>query len=89
MVMGRKALVMAGIVVVVAAGAACSGSSASSTAAKQPTTGVDQVLTLTPGQLLAATGGATPVAFAAPERQDQLRPGRCRRLHPQQGFLRD
>jgi Esterase-like activity of phytase/Bacterial Ig domain len=42
------------------------GSSASSTAAKELTTGKDQALTLTPGQLLAATGGATPVAFAQP-----------------------
>ena len=32
----------------------------------QLTTGADQPLTLTPAQLLAATGGATPVAFASP-----------------------
>ena len=66
MVNGRKVLVIPGIVAVVAAGAACSGSSASSTAAKPFTTRADQALTLTPAQVLAATGGATPVAFGAP-----------------------
>jgi hypothetical protein len=66
MVNGRKVLVIPGIVAVVAAGAACSGSSASSTAAKPLTTRADQALTLTPAQVLAATGGATPVAFGAP-----------------------
>jgi hypothetical protein len=45
-----------------------SGASTPSTppAVAQLTTGVDQPLTLTPSQLLAATGGATPVAFASP-----------------------
>jgi hypothetical protein len=66
MIDGRKVLAMAGIVGIVAAGAACSGSSASSTAAKPMSTKVDHALTITPAQLLAATGGATPVAFGAP-----------------------
>lgn len=66
MIDGRKVLVFAAIVVIVAACAACSGSSASSTAAKPFTTRADHALTLTPAQLLAATGGATPVAFGAP-----------------------
>jgi Esterase-like activity of phytase/Bacterial Ig domain len=53
--------------VIATAGVSCStGSSASSTAAKELTTGKGQALTLTPSQLLAATGGATPVAFAQP-----------------------
>ncbi len=56
-----------GIVVIVAASASCStGSSASSTAAKQLTTVVDKPLTIKPGDLLASTGGATPVAFGEP-----------------------
>lgn len=63
---GRKVLVIAGVGVIVAAGAACSGSSASSTAAKPLTTKVDHALTLTPAQMLTATGGATPVAFGVP-----------------------
>ena len=58
---GRKVLAIAGIV---AAGSACSGSSAST--ASSLATKVDHPLTLTPAQLLAATGGATPVAFGAP-----------------------
>ena len=59
-------LVTGSIVAIVAVGAACSKqSSASSTApSDQLATGVDQALTLTPSQLLAATNGATPVAFA-------------------------
>ena len=61
---GRKVLAIAGIVAVVAAGSACSGSSAST--ASSLATKVDHPLTLTPAQLLAATGGATPVAFGAP-----------------------
>jgi len=61
-------LVTGSIVVVVAAGAACSkDSNASSTPPDQLTTAADQALTLTPSQLLAATDGATPVAFAAPK----------------------
>ena len=65
MIDGRKVLVIAGTAVVVASGAACSGSTAS-TAAKPLTTKVDHALTLTPAQVLTATGGATPVAFGAP-----------------------
>jgi hypothetical protein len=65
MIDGRKVLVIPGIVAIVAAGAACSGSSASS-ASEPLTTKVDRALTLTPAQMLAATGGATPVAFGAP-----------------------
>jgi hypothetical protein len=72
-----KLLVPAGIVLITMAATSCSsGSNASSpsggnspstpSAAAQVATGVDQPLTLTPAQLLAATGGATPVAFAAP-----------------------
>ena len=66
MIIDRKMLVTAGIAVLAAAAAGCSGSSASSTATKPLTTGADQPLTIKPGELLAATGGATPVAFAAP-----------------------
>lgn len=66
MIIGRKMLVVAGIAVLAAGAAGCSGSNASSTATQQLTTGVDQPLTIKPGELLAATGGATPVAFAAP-----------------------
>jgi hypothetical protein len=65
MIDGRKVLVMAWIVAIASGGAACSGSSAS-TAAKPLTTKVDHALSLTPAQMLAATGGATPVAFSAP-----------------------
>ena len=65
MIDGRKALVMAGIAGIVAGGAACSGSSAS-TAAQPLATKADHALTITPAQMLAATGGATPVAFSAP-----------------------
>ena len=64
MIDGRKVLVIAGIVAVVAAGSACSGSSAST--ASTLATKADHPLTLTPAQILAATGGATPVAFGAP-----------------------
>jgi hypothetical protein len=64
MIDGRKVLVIAGIVAVVAAGSACSGSSAST--ALSLATKVDHPLTLTPAQVLAATGGATPVAFGVP-----------------------
>jgi hypothetical protein len=68
MSIGRKALVTMGIVIIATAGVSCStDSSASSTAAKPLTTSVDQALTVTPAQLLAATGGATPVAFDQPE----------------------
>ncbi|MEV6325939.1 esterase-like activity of phytase family protein [Nocardia sp. NPDC051787] len=68
LMIGRRMVpVTAGIVVIATAVAACStGSRVSSTAAQQLSTGVDQELTLMPGQLLAATGGATPVAFAQP-----------------------
>jgi hypothetical protein len=66
MIDGRKLLVIAGIVVIGAAGAACSGSGASSTAANPLTTKVDRALSITPAQMLAATGGATPVAFGSP-----------------------
>src|SRR5262245_54246844 len=65
MIDGREVLVIVGIVTVMATGAGCSGSSASSTAMPLATK-VDHPLTLTPAQLLAATGGATPVAFGAP-----------------------
>src|SRR6478735_1735635 len=64
MIDGRTMLVIAGIVTVVAAGSACSGSSAST--ASSLATKVDHPLTLTPAQVLAATGGATPVAFGVP-----------------------
>jgi hypothetical protein len=57
--------VFAGIVIIAAAGVGCSGSSAT-TAAKPLTTKVDHALNITPAQMLAATGGATPVAFGAP-----------------------
>jgi len=77
MIVRPKPLVTAGIVLITMAATSCSsGSNASSPsgastpstppAAAQLTTGVDQPLTLTPSQLLAATGGATPVAFASP-----------------------
>jgi len=77
MIVRPKPLVTAGIVLIAMAATSCSsGSNASSPsgastpstppAAAQLTTGVDQPLTLTPSQLLAATGGATPVAFASP-----------------------
>jgi hypothetical protein len=77
MIVSPKLLVPAGIVLITMAATSCSsGSNASSPsggstastppAAGQLTTGVDQPLTLTPAQLLAATGGATPVAFASP-----------------------
>lgn len=62
MIIGRKLLGTAGIVMIAAA---CSTHSDAS-ATKELTTGVDQTLTLTPAQLLATTGGATPVAFAQP-----------------------
>jgi hypothetical protein len=65
MIDGREVLVIVGIVTVVATGAGCSGSSASSTTMPLATT-VDHPLTLTPAQLLATTGGATPMAFGAP-----------------------
>jgi len=62
MIDGRKVLVMAGIAGIVAAGAACSGSRS-----PEPlTTKVDQALTIAPAQLLAATGGQTPVSFTQP-----------------------
>ncbi|MDT7795176.1 MAG: hypothetical protein QOD59_4617 [Mycobacterium sp.] len=62
MLTGRKVLVVAWIVAVAAAGAACSGS----TSPEPLTTKLDKPLSITPAQLLAATGGATPVAFGAP-----------------------
>ena len=62
-----KPLLLAGIVLIAVAATSCSsGSNAASPPAAQLSTGVDQALTLTPAQLLAATGGATPVAFASP-----------------------
>ena len=77
MIIGRKSLVVAGIVVVAVASTSCSSDSNASSpsggdkpspasAAAQLSTGVDQPGTFTPTQLLAATGGATPVAFAQP-----------------------
>ena len=77
MIIGRKSLVVAGIVVVAVAATSCSSDSNASSpsggdkpspasAAAQLSTGVDQPGTFTPAQLLAATGGATPVAFAQP-----------------------
>lgn len=70
-------MVVAGIVLITMAATSCSsGSNASSPsgastaptspAAAQLSTAVDQALVLTPAQLLAVTGGATPVAFASP-----------------------
>ena len=77
MIIGRKSLVIPGIVLAAVVSTSCSSGSNASTpsggatsspspAAGQLTTGVDQPGTFTPTQLLAATGGATPVAFAAP-----------------------
>src|SRR5215813_12606906 len=60
MIYGRTVLAIAGTVVV----AACSGSSASD--ASPLSTKVDHALSITPAQMLAATGGATPVSFGAP-----------------------
>ena len=60
MLTGRKVLVVAWIVAIASAGAACS------TSQEQLTTKVDKALSITPAQLLAATGGATPVAFGVP-----------------------
>jgi hypothetical protein len=76
-IIGRKSLVIPGIVLAAVVSTSCSSDSNASTpsggatsspssAAGQLTTGVDQPGTFTPTQLLAATGGATPVAFAAP-----------------------
>jgi Esterase-like activity of phytase/Bacterial Ig domain len=76
-IIGRKSLVVAGIVVVAVAATSCSSDSNASSpsggdkpspasAPAQLSTGVDQPGTFTPAQLLAATGGATPVAFAQP-----------------------
>jgi Esterase-like activity of phytase/Bacterial Ig domain len=76
-IIGRKSLVIPGIILTAVVSTSCSsGSNAStpsggatsspSSAAGQLTTGVDQPGTFTPTQLLAATGGAMPVAFAAP-----------------------
>jgi hypothetical protein len=76
-IIGRKSLVVAGIVVVAVAATSCSSDSNASSpsggatpspasAPAQLSTGLDQPGTFTPAQLLAATGGATPVAFAAP-----------------------
>jgi Esterase-like activity of phytase/Bacterial Ig domain len=73
----RKSLVVAGIVVVAVASTSCSSDSNASSpsngdkpspasAAAELSTGVDQPGTFTAAQLLAATGGATPVAFAQP-----------------------
>jgi hypothetical protein len=62
MIIGRKALVMTWIVVLGSTGLACSRSSST----EPLTTRVDHPLSITPAQLLAATGGATPVAFGAP-----------------------
>jgi hypothetical protein len=70
MIVGRKLLVFAGIVALAATscstGSNASVPSASEAPSGQLTTGVDQPITLTPAQLLAATGGATPVAFDQP-----------------------
>lgn len=62
MTIRRKVPVLAWIVASVSAGAACSAS----TSPGSLTTAVDHALTITPAQLLANTGGATPVAFGAP-----------------------
>src|SRR5258705_9605802 len=59
MLTGRKVLVMAWIVANAAAGAACSGS----TSPEPLTTKLDKALSITPAQLLAATGGGTPDQF--------------------------
>ena len=70
-------MVVAGIVVVAVVSSSCSSNSnasspsgggkpSPSSAPAQLTTGADQPGTFTPAQLLAATGGATPVAFAQP-----------------------
>ncbi len=70
-------MVVAGIVVVAVVSSSCSSNSSASSpsgggkpspssAPAQLTTGADQPGTFTPAQLLAATGGATPVAFAQP-----------------------
>ena len=70
------------------AGAACSGSSAS-TAAQPLTTKADQALTITPAQMLAATGGATPVAFGAPANGKlTYGPSGNDGVHPEQGLHR-
>ena len=77
MIICRKSLVVAGIVVVAVASTSCSSDSNASSpsgvdkpspasAAAELSTGVDQPGTFTAAQLLAATGGATPVAFAQP-----------------------
>src|ERR1700756_5661611 len=62
MLTGRKVLVTGWIVAVAAAGAACTRS----TSPEPLTTQLDKALSITPAQLFAATGGATPVAFGAP-----------------------
>jgi len=64
-----KPLVTAGIVLITMVATSCSSGSSTASAppaAAQLSTTADQPLTLTPAQLLAATGGATPVAFASP-----------------------
>jgi hypothetical protein len=62
MIDGRKVLLMAGIMGIMAAGAACSAA----TSPELLTTKVDKALTITPAQMLAATGVETPVSFAQP-----------------------
>ena len=71
-----------------AATSCSSGSHAASPPAAQLSTGADQALTITPGQMLAATGGATPVAFARPRTERWLRPRRHHGLHAGSGLHR-
>ncbi|MDT5367743.1 MAG: hypothetical protein QOC62_2174 [Mycobacterium sp.] len=70
---GRQEAVVLTVIAIISMAAFCSTAACSSAddraspeAAGQLRTGADQPLTLTPGQLLAATNGATPVAFAQP-----------------------
>src|SRR5258708_32606718 len=77
MPVSRKLLVPAGIVLIVVAASSCSsdsnspaasngGASTTAPARTELATGVGQPATITPAQMLAATNGATPVAFAQP-----------------------
>jgi Esterase-like activity of phytase/Bacterial Ig domain len=77
MPVSRKLLVPTGIVLIVVAASSCSSDSNSPAASSgsasttapagtELTTGVGQPATVTPAQMLAATNGATPVAFAQP-----------------------
>jgi hypothetical protein len=70
-VAGRQEAVVLTVIAMISMAAVCSTAACSSAddraspeAAGQLRAGADQPLTLTPGQLLAATNGATPVAFA-------------------------